>query len=245
MNLSLPLEPLSCFLHCSFESLPNHKLILSARALFVIMSDDVSQPPVLVPKARLLPSSRASDLPQCQEVPWKQTVTDAHSHQSASPRIPASVKLPARSTQTSEARQEMAIAPADGSPGEGRAQRSCQTGVSIENERDRRRRHQQEDSTRHHSRDPEKAYSEQTPRPSNMHSPSRSYDRRIQYEIDDSGDGNTPEEHSVWILVSSSRGRIRLVIRNQASTTQRSGKFVIYGICYPTNGTQSRHSTST
>ena len=222
MNLSLPLAPISCFLHCTFESLPYHNLILSARAVFVIMSDDVSQPPVLVPKARLLPPSRSSDLPQCQEVPWRQTVTDAHSHQSASPRIPASVKLPARSTQTPEARQEMAIAPANGSPGEGWAQRSCQGGASHENERERRRRHQQEDSTRHHSRDPEKAYSEQTSRSSNRHSPSRSYDRRIQYEIDDTGDGNTPEEHSVWILVSFSRGRTRLLIRNQASTTQRS-----------------------
>lgn len=168
------------------------------------MFDHLSQIPVPVPKAHQLPSSRSSDLPQCQEVPWKQTLTDAHSHQPASPRIPASVKIPTRSTQTSEARQEMATAPVDRSSGEGWAQRSRQSGASHENERERRRRHQQEDSTRYHSRDPEKAYSEQTPRPSNRHSPSRSYDRRIQYEIDDTADGNTPEEHSVWILVSSS-----------------------------------------
>lgn len=176
------------------------------------MFDDVSQPPVPLSKAHLPPSSRSSDVPQCQEVPWKQITSDAHSHQSASPRIPASVKLPARA---SDVRQEMAVAPANGSPGEGWVQGSGQNSASHENERERRRRHHSDDGTRYPSRDPEKAHGEQSPRPSNRHSPSRPYERRIQYVTDDTGDGDTPEEHSVWILVSSSsrpylmQGRIK------------------------------------
>lgn len=59
-------------------------------------------------------------------------------------------------------------------------------------------------STRHTARDPEKGYSEQSPRRPSGYSSSTAHHTTIYYEKDDTRDESAAEEHSVWILVSCS-----------------------------------------
>ena len=63
---------------------------------------------------------------------------------------------------------------------------------------------QGEGSSQHMPSDPEKAYIRQSPRQSSPYCPSEIHHTTIRFDEDDAKDENRMEEHSVWILVSSS-----------------------------------------
>ena len=169
----------------------------------VAMFDNVAQGPRFISQAHLVHSSKSSQQTDWQDTSGRQASADAASNSYGSPRAPESARLSAHSNgPSSEFLRSTKIPRAHGSPRECSEQNLPQNNPLHNEQMESGIRHLGQNTPRHVSRDPEKGYSEQSPRRANGHCPSRPHHTTIYYEKDDTPDGSAAEEHSVWILVS-------------------------------------------